>query len=107
MYAIVIPVVVTIINADRSPSVAVLVPVFVCGVAGLAMGVAAWVLSLKRAGMSNHRAWGAVIGFGTLAGGLPGFLATVAYAIAGPPTSRPRPRRRHEPEVRQPAGEES
>jgi hypothetical protein len=34
---------------------------------------------MYRAGQLDHRGWGVVIGFGTL----PGFLATVAYAIAG------------------------
>jgi hypothetical protein len=84
LYAIFTPLLVTIINADAGPSVAMLVPMLVCGFAGLAAGVAAWVLSMSRAGQLGHNGWAALIGFGTLAGGLPGLLATMAYAIAGP-----------------------
>jgi hypothetical protein len=68
------------IDGDGMPSV----PALVCGFAGLAAGVAAWVLALVRAARLHHRVWLAVIGFTTAAAALPGFLATVAYAIAGP-----------------------
>jgi hypothetical protein len=60
------------------------IPLVVLGVAGLAAGVAAWALALYRAAKSHHNGWLAIIGFTSVAGGLPGFLATVVYAITGP-----------------------
>jgi hypothetical protein len=58
--------------------------VIILGLAGIATGLASWVLALYRAGKLHHFGRLAAVGFSALAGGVGGFVAACVYAIAGP-----------------------